>query len=577
MAALPAFIQEFDQFLESEAEKELLRFTTAGSVDDGKSTLIGRLLYDAKGVYEDQLASVKKSRINRSGGPIDYSLLTDGLRAEREQGITIDVAYRYFATARRKFIIADTPGHEQYTRNMATGASTANLAVILIDATKGLLAQTRRHAFIASLLGIPNVLAAINKMDLVNYRQDVFLRLQAEFRALAEHLNISNVQCLPISALEGDNIVTLSPHTPWHAGPTFLEHLETVRIESLSSVQAIRFPIQYVLRPDATFRGYAGQVAGGVIRPGDPIMILPSRQRTRIQSIVSYDGQLEAAVPSQSVTLKLEDEIDLSRGDMLVSPDQPPAVSGSFSAMMIWFNEQRLELNRTYLLKHTTRQVKARVVRIRHRVDVNNLELVPAKDLEMNGIALVEVQSSHPLFFDAYEHSRTTGSFILIDQMSNATVAAGMICEDLSSALPRETQPADTRTKLVTAQARFERQGHRSAIFFILNRNSLAQHVEQVLFGKGFNIVVLNGDEIPPSFLGEVLKALWSAGLLIVYVAGKNTPEIRSNLKAIAQNFLFDFTDCDSNSDDEKLVTEIALEAESLRLDSSEWTPGKVD
>lgn len=576
MATVPAFIQEFDQFLEGDAEKELLRFTTAGSVDDGKSTLIGRLLHDAKGVYEDQLASVKKSRINRSGGPIDFSLLTDGLRAEREQGITIDVAYRYFATARRKFIIADTPGHEQYTRNMATGASTANLAVILIDATKGLLPQTRRHAFIASLLGIPNVLAAINKMDLVNYREGVFLGLQAEFRALAEHLKISNVQCIPISALEGDNIVARSRHTPWHAGPTLMDHLETVPIQPLSSIQAIRFPIQYVLRPDATFRGYAGQVSGGVIRSGDPVMILPSRQRTRIQSIVSYDGQREAAVPSQSVTLKLDGEIDLSRGDMLVSPDKPPAVSGNFSAMVIWFNEQRLELNRTYLLKHTTRQVKARVVRIQHRVDVNNLEFVPAKDLEMNGIALVEVQSSYPLYFDAYEHSRTTGSFILIDQMSYATVAAGMICKDLSSALPRETQSADSRIEPVTAQGRFERQGHRSAIFLILNRNSLAQRVEQGLFGAGFNAVVLNGDQISSSALGEVLNALWAAGLLIV-CAGKNESELGPDVKAIAQNFLFDFTDSDSNSDDGTVVARIILVAESLRLDSSEWTPGKVD
>ena len=347
-------------------------------------------------------------------------------------------------------------------------------------------------------------------------------------------------------------------------------HLETVRIQPLSSVQAIRFPIQYVLRPDATFRGYAGQVAGGVIRPGDPVMILPSRQSTRIQSIVSYDGQLEAAVPSQSVTLKLEDEIDLSRGDMLVSPDKPPAVSGSFSAMMIWFHEQRLELGRTYLLKHTTKQVKAKVVRIRHRVDVNNLERAPAKDLEMNGIALVEVESSHPLFFDAYQRSRTTGSFILIDQMSNATVAAGMICEDLSSALPHETQPAGTRMESVTAQARFERQGHRSAIFFILNRDSLAQYVEQTLFGAGFNTVVLNGDEIPSSALGEVLSALWSVGLLIVCASGKNQSEIRPKLKAIAQNFLFDFPDSDLNSDDKEVAARIVLKAESLRLGSLE-------
>ena len=382
---------------------------------------------------------------------------------------------------------------------------------------------------------------------------------------------------MPISALEGDNVVTRSRHTPWYAGPALLEHLETVPIQPSSSVEAIRFPIQYVLRPDSTFRGYAGQVAGGVIRPGDSVMILPSRQSTRVQSIVSYDGQLEAAVPSQSVTLKLEDEIDLSRGDMLVSPDKPPAVSGHFSAMMIWFHEKRLELNRTYLLKHTTKQVKARVVRIRHRVDVNNLERAQAKDLEMNGIALVEVESSHPLFFDAYELSRATGSFILIDQLSNATVAAGMICDNLWKALPHKTQPSGAGIETVTAQARFERQGHRSAIFFILNRDSLVQHVEQALFGKGFNTVVLNGDEVPSSALGEVLKALWSAGLVIVYAADKNRLEILPTLKAIAQNSFSDFTDRYLHSSEEQVAAHVVLKAESLRLGSSELTTGKVD
>ena len=407
--------------------KELLRFTTAGSVDDGKSTLIGRLLHDAKGVYEDQLASVKKSRINRSTGPIDFSLLTDGLRAEREQGITIDVAYRYFATPRRKFIIADTPGHEQYTRNMATGASTANLAVILVDATKGLLPQTRRHSYIASLLGIPNVIAAINKMDLAGYREDVFLRLQADFLALAKHLNIPAAQCVPISALEGDNIVARSRNMPWYSGPTLLEHLETVPIQPSSSIEAIRFPVQYVIRPDSTFRGFAGQVAGGAIQSGDRVTALPSGQTTRVRSIVTYDGRLDTAVRSQSVTLELEDEIDVSRGDMLVAPDAPPLVSRAFSAMVVWLYEKPLELQRTYLAKHTTRQVKARVARIRNRVDVNTLTSEPASGLEMNGIALVDLETSSPLFIDSYRRSRATGSFILVDPLSNATVAAGMI------------------------------------------------------------------------------------------------------------------------------------------------------
>ncbi len=317
----------FEQFLQQDMEKELLRFTTAGSVDDGKSTLIGRLLHDAKAIYEDQLASVKKSRINRSSGPIDFSLLTDGLRAEREQGITIDVAYRHFATARRKFIIADTPGHEQYTRNMATGASTASLAVVLVDATKGLLPQTRRHSYIAWLLGIPNVLVAINKMDLAGYQEEVFVRLRKDFLVLADQLKIPAVQCVPVSALGGDNVVDRSGNMPWYSGPTLLEHLETVPIQPASSITAIRVPVQYVIRPDAAFRGFAGQISGGTVRSGDAVMALPSRQTTRVQSIVTFDGEIDAAVLSQSVTLKLEDEIDISRGDMLVSPDEAPTVS----------------------------------------------------------------------------------------------------------------------------------------------------------------------------------------------------------------------------------------------------------
>src|SRR6202162_152982 len=373
MAALAdrAATFQIEDFLAQEQAKDLLRFTTAGSVDDGKSTLIGRLLYDSQSVYEDQLKAVTKASVNRSAGAIDFSLLTDGLRAEREQGITIDVAYRYFATARRKFIIADTPGHEQYTRNMATGASTASLAVVLVDATKGLLPQTRRHSYIASLLGIPNVLVAINKMDLADYQEEIFVRLRNDFMALADQLQITRLQCVPVSALAGDNVVDRSENMPWYPGPTLLDHLETVPIQPASSISAIRLPVQYVIRPDAGFRGFAGQVSGGTIRSGDAVMALPSRQTTRVQSIVTFDGELDAAVLSQSVTLTLEDEIDISRGGMLVSPDAPPTVSSHFSAMVVWLNELPLQLGRTYLLKHTTRQVKAAVRRIQYCVDVN--------------------------------------------------------------------------------------------------------------------------------------------------------------------------------------------------------------
>ena len=364
---------EFALFLEQNLNKELLRFTTAGSVDDGKSTLIGRLLHDSKTVYEDQLASVKKSRINRSSGPIDFSLITDGLRAEREQGITIDVGYRYFATARRKFIIADTPGHEQYTRNMATGASTADLAVILIDGEKGLLSQTLRHAYIASLLGIRSVVATINKMDLVEYREERFLELKQEFLALAERLGIAEVTCIPVSALAGDNVVKPSERMPWYDGPTLLEHLEIVPISRPSLSQGLRFPVQYVIRPDANFRGFAGQVAGGIIRTGDSVLALPSGQQTRVESIVTYDGPLSEAFPPMSVTLRLEHEIDLSRGDMLVSPGNPPQLSRRFRAMVVWMNAQALEGGRNYLIKQTARQVRSRVTRIHHRVNINTL------------------------------------------------------------------------------------------------------------------------------------------------------------------------------------------------------------
>ena len=388
----------FESFMQRNLEKDLLRFTTAGSVDDGKSTLIGRLLHDSKSVFEDQMAAVKKSRINRSTGAVDFSLLTDGLRAEREQGITIDVAYRYFETPRRKFIIADTPGHEQYTRNMATGASTANLAVILIDSTKGVLAQTRRHTYIASLLGIPNVLVAINKMDLVEYREEVFLKLQKDFDALAKQLAVPHVVAIPISALAGDNVVARSEHMPWYHGPTFLEHLETVPIRMETPSDAVRFPVQYVIRPDQTFRGFAGQVASGVIRPGDPVVSLPSEQKSRVKAIVTFDGDAPEAFSPMSVTLTLEDEIDLSRGDMLVSPAHPPRVSRHFDAMVVWFNAEAAEPGKSYLLKHTSRTVRAKALKIHYRVNVNTLVQEPAEQPANERYRLRGIRNRQPAF-----------------------------------------------------------------------------------------------------------------------------------------------------------------------------------
>jgi sulfate adenylyltransferase subunit 1 len=568
MLAAPVRTEEFEQFLQRDIEKELLRFTTAGSVDDGKSTLIGRLLHDAKAVYEDQLASVKKSRINRSSGPIDFSLLTDGLRAEREQGITIDVAYRHFATARRKFIIADTPGHEQYTRNMATGASTASLAVVLVDATKGLLPQTRRHSYIASLLGIPNLLVAINKMDLAGYQEEVFVRLRDDFLALADQLKITAVQCVPVSALTGDNVVDRSRNMSWYSGPTLLEHLETVPIQPASSITAIRVPVQYVIRPDAAFRGYAGQVSGGALHSGDAVMALPSRQTTRVQSIVTFDGELDAAVLSQSVTLKLEDEIDISRGDMLVSPEAPPTVSSHFSAMVVWLNELPLQLDRTYLLKHTTRQVKAAVTHIHYRVDVNTLSHEATQELPMNGIASVELVTSSPLFFDSYALSRLTGSFILVDALSNATVGAGMIQRDLSRHLAESavnaTGVSDTDMREVTSQERIVRNGHRPAILLI--PNSVAGAAERALFENGFQTIVLRVNELSSDVLVSLLSPLWSSAFVVLLAVTQVSPEMRRAIEAVAGDSLGDFVEVAPNFHHKELLEQLLAHAESLRV-----------
>jgi len=528
----------FESFIDQNLAKELLRFTTAGSVDDGKSTLIGRLLHDSKSVFEDQLAAVKKSRINRSSGSVDFSLLTDGLRAEREQGITIDVAYRYFETPRRKFIIADTPGHEQYTRNMATGASTANLAVILIDSTKGVLAQTRRHTYIASLLGIPNVLVAINKMDLVNYREDVFLRLQKDFEALAKQLAVPHVVAIPISALAGDNVVLRSTHTPWYHGPTFLEHLESVplRVETMSD--AVRFPVQYVIRPDASFRGFAGQVASGVIRPGDPIVSLPSEQKSRVRSIATFDGDAPEAFPPMSVTVTLEDEIDLSRGDMLVSPGHPPRASRHFEAMVVWFNAEPAEPGRSYLLKHTSRTVRAKALKIRYRVNVNSLVQEPVDHLQMNDIAYVEFETVSPLFFDPYTQNRITGSFILIDPISNATLGAGMIRADLSD----QTVVDAVAQKPVTETERYQRHGHYPALILVEGNPALATRLERALFDDHFEVLHVTAEDEPLQILESSLSLSQSIGLVVIYSCGSLDPEAKRRLSALVADRFYDLS-----------------------------------
>ena len=467
--------------------EELLRLSTAGSVDDGKSTLIGRLLYDSKGIYEDQLASISKAGANGSAGAHpDLALVTDGLRAEREQGITIDVAYRYFSTPQRKFIIADTPGHEQYTRNMATGASTAHLAIILIDARNGVLPQSRRHAYIANLLGIPRLVVAVNKMDLVDFSRDTFRAIHAEFSAFAAQLGVRELEFIPMSALLGDNVVERSRNMPWYEGPSLLEYLETVPAAADRNLADMRFPVQYVLRPNLDFRGYAGQVASGYVRRGDRVMVLPSGRVSRVKSIVTYDGELAEAFPPMSVTVCLEDEIDISRGDMLAPPDDLPFVDRHLEAAVVWMNTRALELKKPYLLKHTTQQVRAVVTAIRHRVNVNTLEREPAGELRLNEIGAVAVETFRPLYFDAYARNRATGGFILIDPITNETVAAGMISG-------RAEQAGGGHR--VTAEERAARVGHRGAAVWFTGGEEEAYVLERKLFDAGCLVNVVTGEE----------------------------------------------------------------------------------
>jgi bifunctional enzyme CysN/CysC/sulfate adenylyltransferase subunit 1 len=546
LAAAIEHKESFASFLERELNKDLLRFTTAGSVDDGKSTLIGRLLHDSKAVYEDQLASVKKSRVNRSGKEIDFSLLTDGLRAEREQGITIDVAYRYFSTARRKFIIADTPGHEQYTRNMATGASTADLAVILVDGTKGLLPQTRRHAYIASLLGIPAIVAAINKMDLVDYREDVFATLERDFRTLARSLGALSVHCIPVSALEGDNIVTRSENMPWYPGPTLMEHLETVEIRRAEDSGDFRFPVQSVIRPDASFRGFAGWAVSGTIRPGDSVLALPSLRRSKVKAIVTYHGEISVAIPQQSVVLQLEDEIDLSRGDLLVAPDALPSVSEHFAAMVVWLHAEPLQLNRTYLLKQSVRQLRVKSQRMRRRVNINDFSEHPARQLDMNEIASVEFEASSPLFFEPYSQSRAMGSFILIDPQSNLTVGAGMIQEGMESFKPdsieRMSPSGAWLGAAVTRRERSERHGHLPAVFLVDGGLEIVNRLERALFQNNFEVLLLQQELVAESALPNLLSTLLNAGLIVIYAAKAASDQERAILKAAAGDCFVEIT-----------------------------------
>src|SRR3954447_368883 len=431
MSQAPA-IEDIHAYLDRHQRKELLRFLTCGSVDDGKSTLIGRLLHDTKGIYEDQLAAVKRDSAKHGttgAGEVDLALLTDGLKAEREQGITIDVAYRYFSTDKRKFIIADTPGHEQYTRNMATGASTCQLAIILIDARHGVMPQTKRHSFIVSLLGIKHVVVAINKMDLVGFSHERFEEIKEQYTGFVAKLDIPDVTFIPMSALRGDNVVSKSDAMPWFEGRPMLSHLESVHIASDRNLADFRFPVQYVVRPNLDFRGFAGTVASGIVRKGDEVMALPSGRRSKVKSIVTFEGELDEAFSPQAVTITLEDEIDVSRGDMLVKPGAHPHVSAQVEAMVVWMAEKPLVAGRSYWIKQTTRTVAGEIAEFRYGVDVNTLERRPASQLAMNEVGHVLLSLNQPIAYDAYKANSATGAFIVIDRLTNNTVGAGMILE----------------------------------------------------------------------------------------------------------------------------------------------------
>jgi bifunctional enzyme CysN/CysC len=497
-------------YLRQHERKDLLRFLTAGSVDDGKSTLIGRLLYDSKMIYEDQLAAViRDSAVHgTTDTAFDPALLTDGLKAEREQGITIDVAYRYFSTDKRKFIIADTPGHEQYTRNMATGASTCDLAIILIDARYGVLEQTRRHSFIASLLGIRHFVICVNKMDLMDFSQEVFDRIRRDYEDFAAKLHVSDIYFLPISALRGDNVVEPSASMPWFKGAPLLAHLETVSISGDRNLVDMRFPVQYVLRPNLNFRGYAGNLASGVIRKGDEVMVLPSRRTSRVKSIVTFDGELQEAFAPMAIVVTLEDERDISRGDMLVHVRNVPHFGHEFEAVLVWMNEDALKLNHEYLIKCGTNLVPGFVNNVQYRFDINTLHRQEAPTLTVNAIGRVTVSVTRPIAFDAYARNRATGAFIVIDRVTNGTLAAGMILERDHSVQPRRavsdkpvSAHVQTETSLVQPadRARLLRQKPATLWFTGLSgsgKSTIAKRVERLLFERGHAAFILDGDNV---------------------------------------------------------------------------------
>ena len=524
--------QEIKARLAEQDDKSILRFITCGSVDDGKSTLIGRLLYDAKLIFEDQLANL--GRVGTANGKeLDLALLLDGLEAEREQGITIDVAYRYFATAKRKFVVADTPGHEEYTRNMVTGASTADLAVVLIDSRRGILPQTRRHSYIASLLGIRNIVLAINKIDLVDFRQQVFDDIVADYNVFAEDLGFTCIQPIPMSASLGDNVIRLSEFTPWYRGPALLDYLETVELGPLELDKPLRFPVQLVMRPNANFRGYAGQVASGRVSVGDAVLVAKSGQCSSVKSIVTQDGNLTSAEEGEAVTLVLSDEVDASRGDMLVSPTARPFVADQFQANVVWFDGNSMKPGRSYILRTENDSVSATVTALKHRVNINSFIREAAKSLRMNEIGVCNISTQSPIAFDAYSENRATGNFIFVDRLTNATVGAGMIDFPLRRADNVHWQATD-----VSKNARSAMKNQRPAVLWFTGlsgsgKSTIANALERVLHVRGKHTYLLDGDNVRHGLnrdlgfteedrvenirrVAEVAKLMADAGLIVL-------------------------------------------------------------
>ena len=528
--------EDIDAYLASHERKSLLRFITCGSVDDGKSTLIGRLLYDSKMIFEDQLAALEadSKRVGTQGGEIDFALLVDGLAAEREQGITIDVAYRFFTTEKRKFIVADTPGHEQYTRNMVTGASTADLAVILVDARKGVLTQTRRHSFLAHLLGIRHIVLAVNKMDLVGYDKAVFDRITLAYRAFASEIGITNFTAIPISGFKGDNITALSANTPWFKGPALVDHLETVEIGGTADqAKPFRMPVQWVNRPNLDFRGFSGQLASGKVKPGDAVRILPSGKTTTIDRIVTLDGDLNEAVAGQSVTLTLADEVDCSRGDVIAAAAAPPEAADQFEATLVWMADEAMIAGRAYWLKLATQSVSATVQAPKYEINVNTLDRLAAKTLDLNGIGVVEVSTDKPITFEAYADNKTLGGFILIDKLTNATVAAGMLHFSLRRAQNVHWQASD-----IDRDMRANLKNQRPALLWFTGlsgsgKSTIANLVEKKLHRMNRHSFLLDGDNVRHGLnkdlgfteadrienirrVGEVAKLMTDAGLIVI-------------------------------------------------------------